>query len=61
MIDRKIRQKRKFKSELCSRYQMIQSYPGKSSIISEFESSSETTRINQKRTWNKTEMEDATI
>jgi len=40
---------------------MIRSYPGKSMIISEFESSIGTTRINQRRTRNKTEMEDATI
>jgi len=40
---------------------MIRSYPGKSMMVSEFESSRGTTRINKRRTQNKTEMEDATI
>ena len=40
---------------------VIQSYPRKSMIVSEFESSRGTTQINQRRTRNKTEMEDATI
>ena len=40
---------------------MIRSYPGKSMIVSEFESSRGMTRINKRRTQNKTEMEDTTI
>jgi len=40
---------------------VIRSYPGKSMIVSGFESSRGTTRINQRRTRNKTEMKDATI
>jgi len=40
---------------------MIRSYPGKSTIISEFESLRGTTRINKRRTRNKTKMEDVTI
>jgi len=40
---------------------VIRSYPGKSMIVSEFESSRGTTRINHRWTQNKTEMEDATI
>jgi len=37
------------------------SYPEKSMIVSEFEFSRGTTRINQRRTQNKTEIEYATI
>jgi len=40
---------------------MIRSYPRKSMIIFEFEFSRGTTRINHRRTRNKTKMEDATI
>jgi len=40
---------------------LIRSYPGKSMIVSEFESSRGMTRINQRRMGNKTEIEDATI
>jgi len=38
---------------------LIRSYPGKSMIVSEFEPSRGTTQINQRRTQNKTKMEDA--
>jgi len=37
----------------CSKDQMIRSYPGKSMIVSEFESSRGTTWRNQRRTRNK--------
>jgi len=40
---------------------LIRSYPGKSMIVSEFKPSRGTTRINQRRTRHKTEMEDAII
>jgi len=50
----------KFKSKPYSRYQMIRSYPRKSLIFSEFESSKGTIKLNQRRTQNKTKMEGTT-
>jgi len=40
---------------------VIRSYPGKSTIVSGFESSRGTTRINQRTLQNKTKMDDVTI
>jgi len=40
---------------------VIRSYLGKTTIVSKFESSKGTMKINQRRTRNKTKMEDATI